>query len=60
MFKNKVIISIMLAGVVCGNVLMCAIECAQGSKACVGWYYTALMSIVVFGATVIWMVIGEK
>lgn len=60
MFKNKVTISVMLAGVVCGSVFMCGIECAQGSEACVVWTYTALVGIIALSTAVILMVIRRK
>jgi len=60
MFKTIVTTSGMLAGVVCGSVFMCAIECAQGTEMCDVWFLTALMSIIALSAAVIWMMVKSK
>ena len=60
MFKSKAAIGVMLAGILCGSVLMCAIECAEGSEACDAWSYATLMGIIALSTAVIWMVISKK
>ena len=46
MFKSKITVIVMLAGVVCGSLFMCASKYLQGCEAWTPWAYPCVGGIV--------------
>ena len=60
MFKSKITVSVLLAGVMISSLFMFVIGYVQGNEAWIVWAYTTLISIVAVSTTVIWLVIRGK